>query len=130
MNDTLLVIAAFLSSSLTAVLGLGGGMLLISIMSVFLPPGAVVPVHGVVQLASNASRGALAPREVRRDILWPFLAGCAFGALAGSRLVLRVPSEFLPILLGLFILLMTWLPQIKKRLWFPGRVLSLGFVQA
>ena len=130
MNDTLLVIAAFLSSSLTAVLGLGGGMLLISIMSVFLPPGAVVPMHGVVQLARNASRGALAPREVRRDILWPFLAGCAFGALAGSRLVLRVPSEFLPILLGLFILLMTWLPQIKKRLWFPGRVLSLGFVQA
>ncbi len=67
MNDTLLVFAAFLSSSLTAVLGLGGGMLLISLMSVFLPPGAVVPVHGVVQLASNASRGALAPREVRRD---------------------------------------------------------------
>ncbi len=130
MNDTLLVIAAFLSSSLTAVLGLGGGMLLISIMSVFLPPGAVVPMHGVVQLASNASRGALAPREVRRDILWPFLAGCAIGALAGSRVVLRVPSEFLPILLGLFILLMTWLPQIKKRLWFPGRFLSLGFVQA
>ncbi len=130
MNDTLLVIAAFLSSSLTAVLGLGGGMLLISLMSVFLPPGAVVPVHGVVQLASNASRGALAPRNVRRDILWPFLAGCVIGALAGSRVVLRVPSEFLPIPLGLFILLMTWLPQIKKRLWFPGRFLSLGFVQA
>jgi uncharacterized membrane protein YfcA len=25
---------------------------------------------------------------------------------------------------------MTWLPQIKKKLWFPGRFLSLGFVQA
>jgi uncharacterized membrane protein YfcA len=130
MDSSLLIIAAFLSSSLTAVLGVGGGMLLISIMGVILPPGAVVPVHGVVQLASNASRGALAPRDIRREILWPFLAGCLAGALVGSRVVLRVPSEFLLIPLGLFILLMTWLPQIKTRLWFPGKFLSLGFVQA
>jgi uncharacterized membrane protein YfcA len=25
---------------------------------------------------------------------------------------------------------MTWLPQIKKKLWFPGKFLSLGIVQA
>ena len=130
MDSLLLVIAAFLSSSLTAVLGLGGGMLLISVMSVFLPAAAIVPVHGVVQFASNASRGAFSPQEIRRDILWPFLIGCLIGALAGSRIVLRVPAELLPLPLGVFILTMTWLPQIKKNLWFPGRFLSLGFVQA
>lgn len=129
-DSSLLVLAAFMSSSLTAVLGLGGGLLLISIMSVFLPPVAIVPVHGMVQLASNASRGAFSPKEVRRDLLWPFLAGCLLGALVGSRVVLKVPDDFLPIPLGLFILLMTWLPQIKKQLWFPGKFLSLGFVQA
>jgi len=129
-EQLLLVFAAFFSSSLTAVLGLGGGMLLISVMSVFLPPAAIVPVHGVVQFASNASRGAFSPREIRRDILWPFLAGCLIGAMAGSRLVLKVPSEFLLLPLGVFILVMTWMPQIKTRLWFPGRFWSLGFVQA
>jgi uncharacterized membrane protein YfcA len=112
------------------VLGLGGGMLLISVMSVFLPPAAIVPVHGVVQFASNASRGAFSPQEIRRDILWPFLVGCLIGTLAGSRIVLKVPTELLPLPLGIFILTMTWLPQIKKNLWFPGRFLSLGFVQA
>lgn len=130
MDNLLLVIAAFLSSSLTAVLGLGGGMLLISVMSVFLPAAAVVPVHGVVQFASNASRGAFSPQDIRRDILWPFLTGCLIGTLAGSRIVLKVPAELLPLPLGLFILTMTWLPQLKKSLWFPGRFLSLGFVQA
>lgn len=130
IDSSLLVIAAFLSSVLTAVLGLGGGMLLISIMSVFLPPVAVVPVHGVVQFASNASRGAFSPKGIKRDILWPFLIGCLIGTLVGSQVVLKVPTEFLPIPLGLFILLMTWLPQIKKQLWFPGKFLSLGFVQA
>lgn len=130
MDSLLLVIAAFLSSSLTAVLGLGGGMLLISVMSIFLPPVAVVPVHGVVQFASNASRGAFSPRDIRRDILWPFLGGCLIGALVGSQAVLAVPGEFLPLPLGMFILVMTWMPQIRKQLWFPGRFLSLGFVQA
>jgi uncharacterized membrane protein YfcA len=99
-------------------------------MSVFLPPAAVVPVHGVVQFASNASRGAFSPREIRRELLWPFLIGCLIGTLLGSRLVLQVPSAYLPIPLGTFILLMTWLPQIKKKLWFPGKFLSLGIVQA
>jgi len=130
MDSFFLVVAAFLSSSLTAVLGLGGGMLLISVMSVFLPPVAIVPVHGVVQFASNASRGAFSAKDIRRDILWPFLIGCLIGTLAGSRVVLKVPNEFLPMPLGIFILTMTWLPQIKKKLWFPGRFLSLGFVQA
>ena len=130
MDNLLLVIAAFLSSSLTAVLGLGGGMLLISVMSVFLPAASIVPVHGVVQFASNASRGAFSPRDIRRDILWPFLIGCLIGTLAGSRVVLKVPADLLPLPLGIFILTMTWLPQIKKNLWFPGRFLSLGFVQA
>jgi len=130
MDSALLITAAFLSSSLTAVLGLGGGMLLISIMSVFLPPAAVVPVHGVVQFASNASRGAFSPKEIRREILWPFLVGCIIGAMVGSQVVPKVPTEFLPIPLGVFILLMTWLPQVKKQLWFPGKFLSLGFVQA
>lgn len=102
MDDFLLIAAAFLSASLTAVLGLGGGMLLISIMSVFLPPAAVVPIHGVVQFASNASRGAFSPKDIRRDILWPFLAGCLLGTLIGSRVVLNIPTDFLPIPLGFF----------------------------
>lgn len=130
MDQFLLIMAAFLSSSLTAVLGLGGGMLLISIMSVFLPPAAVVPVHGVVQFASNASRGAFSPNDIRREILWPFLIGCLIGTAAGSQVVLKLPTELLPVPLGVFILVMTWLPQIKRKLWFPGRFLSLGIVQA
>ena len=130
MDNLLLVIAAFLSSSLTAVLGLGGGRLLLSVMSVFLPAAAIVPVHGVGPVASNASRGAFSPQEIRRDILWPFLVGCLIGTLAGSRIVLNVPTDLLPLPLGIFILTMTWLPQIKQNLWFPGRFLSLGFVQA
>ncbi|WP_303721947.1 sulfite exporter TauE/SafE family protein [Malonomonas rubra] len=130
MTNTFLIIAAFLSSTLTAVIGVGGGMLLISVMAVSMPPVAIVPVHGVAQLASNASRGIFALKEISWQIVWPFLCGCLLGSLFGSNLLIRFPSEFLPIPLGIFILIMTWLPQWEKNFRLPGRFFGLGFVQA
>lgn len=130
MTTAFLITASFLSSTLTAILGVGGGMLLISVMAVAMPPAAIVPVHGVAQLASNASRGLFALKEIRWQIFWPFLVGCLIGAVAGSRLLIRFPAEFLPVPLGLFILVMTWMPQIRQNFWLPGRFFSLGLVQA
>lgn len=130
MTTALLITAAFFSSTLTAVLGVGGGMLLISVMAVAMPPAAIVPVHGVAQLASNASRGIFALKDVNWQIVRPFLVGCLLGSLLGSNLLIRFPSQFLPIPLGIFILIMTWLPQWKKNFRLPGRFFGLGFVQA
>ncbi|SHI49080.1 Uncharacterized membrane protein YfcA [Malonomonas rubra DSM 5091] len=130
MTTAFLITAAFFSSTLTAVLGVGGGMLLISVMAVALPPAAIVPVHGVAQLASNASRGIFALKEISWQIVWPFLCGCVLGSLLGSDLFIRFPSEFLPVPLGTFILIMTWWPQWKQKFRLPGRFFGLGFVQA
>ena len=55
-NDILLILIAFGTSTLTAITGIGGGMMLIAIMPGFLPAAAIVPVHGMVQLFSNSSR--------------------------------------------------------------------------
>lgn len=130
MDSIFLISAAFFSSTLTAVLGVGGGMLLISFMAVSMPPAAIVPVHGVAQLASNASRGIFALKDISWQIFWPFLLGCLIGSVAGSNLLISFPSHFLPIPLGLFVLIMTWMPQLKQRFWLPGRFFSLGLTQA
>ncbi|WP_161787446.1 hypothetical protein [Endozoicomonas numazuensis] len=50
----LLILAAFLTSAVTAVLGVGG-VLLITLMPGLIPVAAIVPVHGVVQFFSNTS---------------------------------------------------------------------------
>lgn len=105
-------------------------MLLISVMAISMPPAAIVPVHGVAQLASNASRGIFALKDISWQIFWPFLLGCLLGSVVGSNLLIRFPSHFLPIPLGIFILVMTWMPQLKKRFWLPGRFFSLGLTQA
>jgi uncharacterized membrane protein YfcA len=129
MDIFFLVAASLFTSALTAIVGMGGGMLLISLMPSFLPIAAVVPVHGAVQIASNASRVLFGLRHVEWRIFWPFFAGSVIGAALGSPLVLRLPSEHMPLLLGLFILVFTWLPKRESPFRLPGHFAIMGAVQ-
>ncbi|MEO1083847.1 MAG: sulfite exporter TauE/SafE family protein, partial [Acidobacteriota bacterium] len=127
LGPWLLVAVSFFSSALTAVLGIGGGIFLIALMPGLLPMAAVVPVHGVVQLASNASRAFFARDHIAWQPLAPFAAGAVLGAVAGSRVLVELPERWLTLLLGLFILLVTWTPLGRLRL--PGRFFTVGAVQ-
>jgi hypothetical protein len=51
-----LVVLSFFTSLITATFSLGGGSLMIAAMALVLPPVVVVPVHGWVELGSNAGR--------------------------------------------------------------------------
>lgn len=53
-----LVGVSFLTSLMTAAIGVGGGIGLLAVMPQFLPISAVVPVHGLIQMVSNGSRFA------------------------------------------------------------------------
>jgi hypothetical protein len=37
-------------------------------MSVFLSPATIIPIHDVVQFASNARRSVFSSRDIRKDI--------------------------------------------------------------
>ncbi len=69
INDILLILVASATSTLTAITGIGGGMMLIAIMPGFLPPAAIVPVHATVQLFSNSSRALFGWQFLRWDLL-------------------------------------------------------------
>ena len=129
MNEVFLIASAFFTSTLTAIIGMGGGILLISIMPGLLPIQAVVPVHGVVQLASNSSRAALGFRHIEWRFFWPFLCGAGLGAAMGSRFVLAVSATYLPLLLGCFILVVVWMPKAEVDLRLPGKYILLGTAQ-
>ncbi len=129
MSSLFLIVAAFFSSTLTAVLGVGGGILLISLMPGLLPVAAVVPVHGVVQLASNLTRTAFGARHARWRLVAAYAGGAVLGAAAGSRVVVTVPPAVLPVILGLFILLVTWVPRRRLALRWPGKFTAVGAVQ-
>lgn len=128
MTLWILVLVSFFSSALTAILGIGGGVLLIALMPGLLPAEAIVPVHGVVQLASNLSRAYFARSFIAWTPIRPFALGAVLGAAAGSRVVVVLPDRWLPILLGGFILVVTWVPLVRTLNW-PGRFFTIGAVQ-
>lgn len=120
---------AFLTSLTAAIGGIAGGVILISVMPGFLPPAAIVPVHGVVQIASNVSRAAFGIRHVEWRIFWSYAAGAVGGALLGAQIVPYIAWENMPLALGIFILVFTWMPRLGSGPGLPGRFTLLGAFQ-
>jgi uncharacterized membrane protein YfcA len=103
-----LIAASFLTSALTASFGLGGGVAMLALMGIFVPVAALIPVHGAVQLGSNVGRAWLQRAHIRWTMLLPFLAGAVAGAVAGGLSVVELPDAWLKIVLGLFVVAVTW----------------------
>ncbi len=120
---------SFLTSLATAALGVGGGVGLLSVMPAFLPMSAVVPVHGVTQFVSNASRFVFDYRQAELRLLPAYVAGAVAGSIVGYHFIGRIPDIYLTAMMGVFILLCTWTDLVKKL----GRVVTgffpLGFIQ-
>lgn len=111
--------ASFLTSGFTAAFGIGGGVSLLALMGFLLPVGVLIPVHGIVQLGSNAGRALVQRSHIGWPVLAVFLAGAVIGALLGARFVVELDDALLKILLGAFILLTVWLklPALQKAGW-------------
>jgi len=104
---------SFLGSMIAASLGLGGGLLVIATMALYLSPAVLIPVHGVVQLGSNLGRTMLMVRHVLMPILPAFIAGTAIGAAVGGQLFVSLPTPVLQIVLALFVIYATWAPKFQ-----------------
>jgi uncharacterized membrane protein YfcA len=106
-----LVGISFLTSLITAAFGIGGGIAMLSVMALLLPAAAIIPVHGVVQLGSNAGRCLMLRAHVIRDALLPFALGGAVGALAGGAVVVSLPAAAIQAGVGGFVLWSLYLPM-------------------
>tara|TARA_Y100001949_G_scaffold145897_1_gene129305 strand:+ start:2652 stop:3440 length:789 start_codon:yes stop_codon:yes gene_type:complete len=104
-------LAALFGSAITAVAGLGGGILLLSVLLQFLDPLEAIPIHAVIQLASNSSRGLI----LRRDVDWGVVGRFSLLLLPSGVLGLLVAGAFPVnagrIFIALFALILVWWPQ-------------------
>jgi uncharacterized membrane protein YfcA len=110
VSFVVLVPIVFFTSCLAAVMGMGGGILLIAVMPGLVPATVILPLHAVTQLASNLSRAAFGWRDIDRGIIPAILCGAALGAWLGSEVYQALDTHWLPAWIGLFILLITWVP--------------------
>lgn len=135
MEVFFLALAALLTSLVSGVTGMAGGVMLLSLMTfVSLPLTVIVPVHGIVQLSSNGFR--LYSLHPRTTVHWPtikyFAVGSIVGGVASYFLVQKItdPRWFLSmvcILLLYVVFKPKRLPDIKLK---AGGFFTLGLFTA
>lgn len=107
-----MVIAGFVTSILSAIVGMAGGIILLTLMLLFYDPLIAIPLHGVVQLVSNSSRAVIQRRHLRWDIIWRYAVLLLPMGFVGIELAQRLPPEATRRLIGAFVLLATWSPSL------------------
>src|SRR5947209_19471640 len=70
--------STFVTSFISGILGMAGGMILMGILLALMPVPAAMMLHGVTQLASNGWRALL----WRNAVVWSVFRGYALGAIA------------------------------------------------
>lgn len=129
MNDWLLPLLALVTSTLTAITGIGGGMILIALMPGLLPAPAIVPVHAAVQLFSNASRAMFGWRFLRWEFVLAFIGGGIVGGLIAAGIAREIDLEYTPLLIATYILYTVWGPPLRFPLPLKGEFVVIGLLQ-
>ena len=129
MNDWLLPLLALATSTLTAITGIGGGMILIALMPGLLPAPAIVPVHAMVQLFANSSRALFGWRFLRWEFVLAFIAGGVIGGIAAAGIRNEIDLEYTPLLIAAYILYTVWGPSLKIERPPRGEFVLIGLLQ-
>ena len=109
------VLAAFVTATVSGVLGMAGGLLLMGALLLVLPATTAFVAHGLLQLVSNGWRTVLHRRHVSRHVLGWYALGSVSAALALAA-VRYAPSKPLTYLFLGLVPLLVWLPKDVLRL--------------
>ena len=96
--------ASLAGSFITSAFGIGGGALLLAIMATLLPTAVLIPVHGLVQVGSNAGRLFLLFRWVHWPAVPAFAAGSVIGCVVGGLVFVELPVSAIQIGIGCFVI--------------------------
>lgn len=127
--DAILFLTSLLTSIISGVLGFGGGLLLLPIISLYLSPSLIIPIHGLTQLASNSSRVLFSFKNVRWRLLPQFLVGSIFGVFVFGFLIASLPVAYIPLAIGGYILLNMWSTHFSRLLRRYENYYLIGFIQ-
>lgn len=108
-----LVALSLVTSAITATFGVGGGSLMIAVIVLVFPPAVAVPVHGLVQLGSNAGRAVMMRSQIQWQFAVWFILGAIPGTFLGAGIATLLPAQILTAAIAAFVLWSAWSPQPK-----------------
>ncbi|WP_082633103.1 sulfite exporter TauE/SafE family protein [Lacimicrobium alkaliphilum] len=109
-----LFILTTLTSTLAGICAMGGGMILVLLLPLFVSPAAIVPVHAVTQLASNGSRLAFNLSATCWSLIPLYLLGSIVGVTVFSLLLVQLDTRLIPLFIACYLLLSLWSERVDR----------------
>ena len=127
MELFILIISALITSSLSAVIGMGGGIILLGIMAIMIPDGyMVIALHGIIQMVSNGTRTWVFKEHLKKNIIIEFFLGAIIGFTLSALIIYgimifnsvysasQIKFDYLKPIIGIYILWYIYLKGEKK----------------
>lgn len=128
----ILGLSAVATSIISAIIGMGGGILLLTLMTFVLPYQVIIPIHGIVQMVSNGSRSFFLRSHVNKQFLFYFALGVPIGSIIAFNILnLALNENYYYLLLSILIFYVIFKPKklpsfkLNRLGWF-----SLGIVSS
>jgi uncharacterized membrane protein YfcA len=124
-----LAVVAVVTSFISGIFGMAGGMLLIGFLLFLLPVPVAMVFHGVIQIAANGWRSWLWRRHINWGVVLQFGLGSGFSLLVFSSLTF-VPSKSLVLMaVGLTPFIALALPQrVAPNIEARGQAFAAGVI--
>jgi uncharacterized membrane protein YfcA len=106
------VITSMFTSALSAATGMGGGVLLFSVMSLHFPIPLLIPLHGLIQFFNNFYILIFLRKKLLKAFIGPFFLGCMVGIGIGAWLAQKfIQTSFPQIIIIIMILYTLFRPK-------------------
>ncbi|MEK9650115.1 MAG: sulfite exporter TauE/SafE family protein [Gammaproteobacteria bacterium] len=106
---------SFITSFITSIASVGGGMIMLASLGQFFSPSVLIPLHAFIQISNNLSRAYLFRKYIVYEIFKTIAIGSLIGSIVGILFFSLVPEEIILSLIGVFILWMVFFKAILRK---------------
>lgn len=110
LSIVLLLIVVLITSTVSGVFGMAGGLMLMGALTLAMPVSAAMVTHGAVQFVSNGWRAVLHRQHIRWEIILFYGAGSAIAAGLLALVTYSPTKAWVYLILGL-VPGLAWLPK-------------------
>ncbi len=119
----ILFISVLLTSIISGIIGMGGGALLLAVMTFYYTLDVIVPIHGIIQLSANSSRTFMLRKNLNWKLILPLVIGTCFGMFLAVMIKKttviddKYPLSIVVLLISYVVFKPKKMPQIKIPFW-------------
>lgn len=126
----LIVLGSFFSAYVSAAFAVGGGFIMLAIVSSVVPITTAVPLHAWMMLGLSLGRSWYFRNEIVWRIVLPFLLGALIGVFIGGRVYFDLSEFLLSLVIGLLILAAVWMPKVGWGSRIPTPYFWVGVIHS